>query len=271
MKMTELERARDALCEQLAEGGETLRKHFGNVEALTKEGYALNGVADVVTEHDRWMEEKLRDALQPLTPGIPFTGEEFGGDTAADSRWIVDPIDGTMHYIRGDAPLSTSMGALILDGKARVSAIYNFMSGDMYSAIEGQGAFHNGRQIHVSDRPLKGAIVSYESKLRAPEHQVRRQRIGQIATHTSTVSAGHEFAMVAAGKWEGRMVEDGHGFDWDFAPGALLVKEAGGVVVNVGSADAEYNYRNHDFLAVNPRVYAELTTGPDPIYPQMTA
>lgn len=236
------------------------------VEAEAKAGYAANGVSDVVTQHDCWMELQIRERMARVTPQIPFTGEEFGGDTASDSRWIVDPIDGTMHFIRGDAPLSTSMGALILDGEVHVSAIYNFMTRDMYSAIRGQGAFHNGRRIQVSDRPVRSSIVSYESKLQTPLHQERRLRIGQTATHTSTVCAGHEYAMVASGKWEGRIVEDGMDYDWDYAPGSLLVREAGGIVENVGSR--QYNYRNHNFLAASPNLYEALTAGPAPIFDQ---
>lgn len=58
---------------------------------------------------------------------------------------------------------------------------------------------------------------------------------------------------------------DPYGMDWDFAPGSLLVSEAGGKATNIG--ETSYDYRNHDFIIANPRVHEELTTGPHAIFP----
>lgn len=63
--------------------------------------------------------------------------------------------------------------------------------------------------------------------------------------------------MVAAGKVDGRVTFEPYGNDYDFAPGSLLVEEAGGVVRNLGSDT--YDYRNTDFIAANPIIYKELT------------
>ena len=78
-------------------------------------------------------------------------------------------------------------------------------------------------------------------------------------------SSGFEFAMVASGKLDGRLCFDSYGKDYDFAPGSLLVEEAGGVVANIGSR--EYDYRNGNFIAANPLVFKQLTEGPDAIFP----
>jgi fructose-1,6-bisphosphatase/inositol monophosphatase family enzyme len=61
---------------------------------------------------------------------------------------------------------------------------------------------------------------------------------------------------VASGKLEARICFDGFGEDWDFAPGALLVKEAGGIVRNIGSDS--YDYRNHNYIAGSKAVYEDL-------------
>jgi len=71
--------------------------------------------------------------------------------------------------------------------------------------------------------------------------------------------------MIASGKIDGRVTVGGWGFDYDFAPGSLLVEEAGGIVANVGKTS--YDYRGRDFLAVNPHVYKDLTEGESAVFP----
>ena len=79
------------------------------------------------------------------------------------------------------------------------------------------------------------------------------------------ISAGFEYAMVASGKLDARISLDPYGKIWDFAPGSLLVAEAGGVVANIGSKG--YDYRNFNFIAANPVIYKELTEGKNPLFP----
>lgn len=81
----------------------------------------------------------------------------------------------------------------------------------------------------------------------------------------STLSAGHELALVASGKLEARVTCDPFGKAWDYAPGALLVSEAGGIVANIGKRT--YDYRNCDFIAASPNVYRALAEGPEAVFP----
>ncbi len=74
--------------------------------------------------------------------------------------------------------------------------------------------------------------------------------------------------MVASGKFEGRIAKDPYGKDWDFAPGSLLVREAGGIVNNIGMET--YDYKNHDYVALCPPVYEELVYGSNPVFPLIT-
>lgn len=80
-----------------------------------------------------------------------------------------------------------------------------------------------------------------------------------------TMSAGFEYAMVASGKLEGRITLDAYGKIWDYAPGSLLISEAGGIVTNIGKET--YDYRNLNAIATNPVIYRELTQGADAIFP----
>jgi fructose-1,6-bisphosphatase/inositol monophosphatase family enzyme len=234
---------------------------WGNVEvASTKNGSAT----DVVTEIDLAIEEYLATEFRRLDPGIGFVGEEHGGDRDKARHWLVDPIDGTAHYVRG-IPLCTTMVALIEDGQVTFAAIYDFVNDVMYHALRGGGAFKNGKAIHVSDRPLSRAYMFYESNLRKGDNLQTYLAFKEQAQVLNLLNAGHEFALVASGKIEGRICLDPYGKDYDFAPGSLLVAEAGGVVANIGSAG--FDYTDLNFIAANKSVYQALTSGEDALFP----
>ena len=235
--------------------------HWGNVEvAATKNGSAT----DVVTEIDLAIEEYLATEFARLDSSIGFVGEEHGGDRGKARHWLVDPIDGTAHYVRG-IPFCTTMVALIEDGQVTFSAIYDFVNDVMYHALRGGGAFKNGEALHVSDRPLASAYMCYESDLGKGDNLKTYLAFKEQAQIIQTLNAGYEFSLIASGKLEGRICLDPYGKDYDFAPGSLLVAEAGGVVANIGSTG--FDYTNLDFVATNKSVYDALTSGEGALFP----
>lgn len=219
---------------------------------------------DLVTELDKDVERFLKRELEKTYPRIGFVGEEEGGERSAKQFWLVDPIDGTAHFIRG-IPFCTTMVALIENGEVVFSAIYDFVNDMLYSAEQGSGAFANGAPIRVSDRPLAGSFIGYETHLEKPENMHRVLRLREKCMFIRAACSGFEYTLVATGKIETRLAFDPHGKDYDFAPGSLLVQEAGGVAANIGKKT--YDYRNGNFIAANPIVFKELTEGPDAIFP----
>lgn len=267
MTQDELKRALAIAQSAVTEAGEELIKHFGNVEAEAKSDTGI--VAhDIVTALDRQTEKLLTERLSTFDPHVGFRGEEFGVQRVGATTWLVDPIDGTSHFVRG-LPFCTTMVALIHNGQVLLSIIYDFVRGDMYWAVRGQGAYKNDERIQVSNRPLRQAYVSFETRLDDPENlatfMALRNTAGGIV---STINSGYEFAMVASGKLEGRITKQPYGYDWDFAPGSLLVEEAGGIVTNHRSAT--FDYTDHDFVAANPLVHRELTMGEHALFPART-
>lgn len=226
--------------------------HFGKVEKIHhKDDSGFN----VVTELDRKAELLLADRLKAVYPDIGFYGEEFGGSKDADRFWIVDPIDGTAHFVRG-TPYCTTMIALIEEGKVVFSAIYNFVQDEMYVAERGKGATKNGKTISVSNRSLSEAYLGHEMKLDTPERIETFLKFDKHAILFKTITAGYEYALVASGILEGRICIAPFGQDYDYAPGSFLVEEAGGVVKNIGQDS--YDFRNYDFIASNQKVFDEL-------------
>ena len=229
-----------------------MAKNFGIAEVIAQK---TSSPGDVVTELDQRTEKIIAERLKKLYPSIEFLGEEFGGNKDAERLWILDPIDGTAHFIRG-IPFCTTQIALIENGKVIFSLIYNFITKEMFSAQVDMGAKLNGKPIHVSNRELKDAYVVVETHRDKKENMDKFLEITKKCPILTTINTGFEFGLVASGKIEARAVFDGHGYDWDYAPGSLLVSEAGGIVRNIGSDS--YDYRNHNFIAGNPAVYEEL-------------
>jgi myo-inositol-1(or 4)-monophosphatase len=222
----------------------------GNIE------HRLKDDKSVVTALDTLVEDRLRADLATFDQGIGFSGEEGGTDYNQTTFWLVDPIDGTEPFIRG-LPFATNMITLIHEGEPIMSIINNFALGDYYLAIKGQGAMCNGHAIHVSERALDRAwimmgaipgapgVAGLETLLDSKTKALRRYG-----------GAGYEYSMIASGAVEARVTYHGHGEPWDFAPGALLVQEAGGRAANIGATT--YDYRKLDHIISNAVVFDEL-------------
>lgn len=233
--------------------------NFGNIEAEEK---TIGEDKEIVTKIDREIESYLKIELVKIMPDIPFVGEEFGGNRADGKFWLVDPIDGTGHYIRG-IPFCTTMLALIDNGQVIFSIIYDFVNDIIYHAELGKGSFKDGEKINVSNRNLKNAYFCCEINSRKEENKSLLFAIRSRANILHTLCAGYEFTLVAMGKIEGRIVYDGFGKDYDFAAGTLLVSEAGGTVRNFHSD--KYDYTNLNFIASNNSVYNDLFLGEENI------
>ena len=234
---------------------------WGKVEVQSQKSASAT---DVVTKIDFEIEEYLAKEFTKIDPTIAFVGEEHGGDRTAPRHWLADPIDGTAHFVRG-LPFCTTIMALIENGKVSFSAIYDFVNDIMYHAERGKGAYKNSETIRVSDRPLGSSLMFYESNLNKDDNLNTYLAFKKKTTILNTLNAGYEFSLIASGKIEGRICLDPFGKDYDFAPGSLLVAEAGGIVANIGSK--EFDCQNLNFIAANKVVYEELTFGQDAIFP----
>jgi len=239
-----------------------LLPHWGTI-APTKKSGGTDEVS-VVTELDLAVENYLKENLSRIDPGAQFAGEEFGGSREAERFWLCDPIDGTAHFVRG-LPFCSVMLALIEEGQVNFSAIYDFVGDVMHYARRGAGAYRNGEPMRVSDRPFDRSFIALETRIDEPANYETMRALRKRAVLFSSITSGFEFSLVATGKLEARVCLNAYGKDWDFAPGSLLVEEAGGIVTNIGSRS--YDFRNLDLIAANPEVHRALTEGPDALFP----
>ena len=218
------------------------------------------GAIDMVTQIDLAAEEAIRSCLQAHTPDIPILAEEGGGPWQKETRWIVDPLDGTTNFIHGYPAYAVSVG-LQIDGQLAVGCIFDPVHGRAYTAERGCGAWCDGDAIHVSachhlDAALLVTGFPYDRQTRVDEY-LRYVREFLIRTHglRRGGAAAMDFVAVATGRVDGYW-EFGLNA-WDVAAGVLLVQEAGGRVTDMDGGTL--NLLRPRLLATNGALHQEMS------------
>ena len=204
--------------------------------------------ADLVTDLDKELEQKIRGFLPTLKPGSVVVGEEFGG-SPAEWTWWVDPLDGTTNCVHGWPRLAVSV-ALYHHHEAELAAVRDPYLEESFWAAQGQGAWLGKKRLQVSEEiPLNQALLCTGF---APEPLAQWElcRRLQAASRGIRVSgcASLDFAYVAAGRADAFLEVDLKA--WDVAAGMLLVREAGGVVTDYTGKAATLESGN--FIAAQP-------------------
>lgn len=229
----------------LAAALEALARAAGDALPLTPPPMAVDdkaGKANFVTEYDRKTQDFLEKECRALVPDAFFVGEESfetGGELPAASTlakcFIIDPIDGTTNFIRGQRCSAVSIGYLE-DGEVVIGVIYSPWHRECFSAVKGQGAYLNGAPIHVSaGTPAPSALIlfgtsPYYADLRRQSLQVLDRLLPAIGDFRRAGSAALDFAYVAAGRADGFL--ELRLSPWDYAAGSLLITEAGGSITD---------------------------------------
>jgi myo-inositol-1(or 4)-monophosphatase len=224
------------------------------------------GPGDWVSDADTSSEHAIRDLLHEAAPELAFFGEETGGDRA-DVGWFVDPLDGTANFVHGFPVVGVSV-ALVADGRPVVGVVHAPMLGRVYAARLGGGATCNGQPVRISERDPEQAICATGFPFRAkrdrlPEYFPVFERA--LLTFEDLRRAGSASLVLwwrAAGVYDGYF-EQALG-TWDVAAGALLVREAGGVVTD-WQGDERAWLQSGDIVAGPARVHErmlEVIAGP---------
>jgi fructose-1,6-bisphosphatase/inositol monophosphatase family enzyme len=193
-----------------------------------------------VTNVDHAIESSLVASLRAAFPNHNIIGEEGVYErTSSEATWIIDPIDGTAGFIRG-VPLSTILVALTVEGQAQI-AVVDVPSLDWkFHAVKGGGSFLNGSRIQVqsqfdsqSDIVCHGDRYTFSLVARCAWYETLASKVKFFRSYTD--SFGH--CLVACGV-AGLMVDAAMEL-WDRTSVELLVREAGGVVVEVPDVSSE--------------------------------
>ena len=210
--------------------GEVLRGGFGAEQTVR-----YKGEVNLVTEVDERAEGVIAEVLREAFPGYGMLAEEGGRLPGEDdSRWIVDPLDGTTNYAHG-LPIFAVSIALERAGEVVLGVVHDPMRRETYLAERGGGATLNGQPIRVSetDEPIRALLVTGFPHDRE-DMPAAVELFGRLTMLTQGVrrlgSAALDLCYVAAGRLDAFYERGLHA--WDVAAGSLILEEAGGRITD---------------------------------------
>lgn len=219
------------------------------------------GRSNFVTRYDRMNQEYLRERFHELLPEADFVGEEdpiHGESLPRGYIWIVDPIDGTTNFLF-DMHMSCVSAGLLYDGNVIAGFVYNPYTDEMYKAVKGQGAFHNGVRIHARDLPLEEGIAYYGCVAYNDEH-IRAMfsyvsRLFRKALGIRTLGTG-AWALCSVAGGCGVVYTEFSLKPWDYAAAVLILQEAGCVISQMDGSPVSF-VNASDVMAGTPSAYAQ--------------
>ncbi|HKZ55933.1 MAG TPA: inositol monophosphatase family protein [Anaerolineales bacterium] len=229
--MTELQPRLTLALDLARQAGQLLRQGFGQPIRATRKGEI-----DLVTEYDLQAEQWITDGIRSHFPDDRISAEESGDRGSGALQWLVDPLDGTTNFAHG-VPIFAVSIACTLDLDPLLGVIYDPLRDELFQSTAGEGAWLNGRRLHVSTtRSLDESLLvtGFPYDIRSnPDNNLRHHRAFSLRSRgvRRLGSASIDLAYVAAGRfdayWEVRSQP------WDWAAGVLLVREAGGRVTRL--------------------------------------
>jgi myo-inositol-1(or 4)-monophosphatase len=220
------------------------------------------GAGEPVTEADLAVDRFLAATLRGARPDYGWLSEETEDDPSrlsAESVFIVDPIDGTIAFLKGK-PQFTVCIAIVREGRPRAGVVFNPVTEECFAAEEGKGATLDGAPIHVSAQSeIEGCrMLATKSTFDA---QSRKKEPPWPAMHIEQRSSiAYRMALVAAGQFDA-MLSLSAKHDWDLAAGDIIVREAGGRVSDARGYDLRYNGAapyQHSVAAAGRALHAKL-------------
>jgi len=253
---------RETAAELARAAGAVLLEGYGRAHTPERKGRI-----DLVTEYDRRSERVLLDAIARRTPGAAVLAEESGAHAGAPAgagatgalRWILDPLDGTTNFAHNYPFFAVSIAAE-LDGELAAGAVFDPVRDDLFAAARGHGATLNGAPIRVSNvAQIEDALLVTGFPYDVREHPERSlpqfqaflmraqgvRRDGSAALNLCYLAAGR-----FDGFWEASLSP------WDVAAGALLIREAGGVLTDYEGGPFALDTKR--ILATNGRLHEEM-------------
>jgi myo-inositol-1(or 4)-monophosphatase len=235
-----------------------IRQRASDAAALV---WHRKSAADFVTEVDTAAEERIREIVAHHVPGAAVVGEELSPAAALGPTvtFVVDPLDGTTNFLHAYPAYAVSVG-VVVGHEVVAGAVLNVPTGELYTATGGGGATRDGVVLRVStiaepSLALVGTGFPFKHLHLLDAYQ---RQFAAVVRHTAGVrragSAALDLADVAGGRfdafWELVLAP------WDFAAGALLIREAGGVISDLNGGEPPL--ANSPIVAGNPAMHRWL-------------
>ncbi len=239
------------------EAGDFIRQERKNFDP---EKIEFKGLNDLVSYVDKTAEQKIVSALQKVLPEAGFITEEKTTTKLSDRyNWIIDPLDGTTNFIHGLPVFSVSIGLQEYD-KLVGGVVYEINQDECFYASADTPAYLNGTEIKVSKAPkvadslLATGFPYYDFGKQEEYLNLLTELMKGCHGLRRMGSAAIDLVYTACGRFEAFYEYNLH--PWDVAAGVVIVRQAGGDVVNFNGGDEVMNAR--ELLATNGLITAEM-------------
>ena len=247
-----------ALLEEIAGEADAIAMRFFRTEEIRID---KKEDGSAVTQADRGVEGMARAKVAASGMSMDVLGEEMGGGNAKGpatngrARLIIDPIDGTEEFSRGITTFGTLLG-IERDGDIVAAIVSAPALGMRWCAYRGEGAWRNGKKMHVSDvsRLSGGMVLTGGTGPNSNRRNTEKMRVVLDAARYGRSFGGFwKHMMVAEGAIEAAV--DLHSKPWDLAPVGLVVQEAGGRATDVNGKHSIYN---GSLVSTNGKIHDEV-------------
>lgn len=243
------------ILEAASEAGRIAMRYFKrNPEVWMKSGQSP------VSEADYAVDTYLRETLLAARPDYGWLSEETVDSPerlTARRTFVVDPIDGTRAYLDGCSTWCVSV-AVVENGTSIAGVLECPAKNETYAAEAGKGAAMNGVAIRLNPPGESFTVAGPKQLIDATPVELR----SRFRTVSYIPSLAYRVAMVASGALDATFVKpDAH--DWDLAAADLMLREAGGAVL-------DRDGRRLRYAGPNPR-HGALVAGSGTLLQAMTA
>jgi myo-inositol-1(or 4)-monophosphatase len=243
--------------------GDLIVRATDELESISRRA---KGAADYVSEIDLAAEKEILYHLRKAYPDHAFLCEESGrtGSDNAEYEWIIDPLDGTTNFLKGIPHYAVSI-ACLKAGKIEHAVVVDPIRREEFVASRGRGAQLNGRRMRVSSATdLRHALLGTGIPFLGHQEAILPRyaaSMGYLAGQSMGIrragAASLDLAYVAAGRLDGFWE---YGLKpWDIAAGALLIREAGGLIADI---DGSENFlETGNLVAGNAKIFKAVLQG----------
>ena len=208
-----------------------------------------------VTDADREVEQFVIDKLAQKFPAHGVLGEETGATGDQKQCWVIDPIDGTTNYIHQYPQCAVSV-AFCQHGRAVAGAVHDIAANETFVAAAGEGAYLHNRRLRVAaDSRFAESLFVASGSMSEKTWPLIRHLASSTAGMRRGGSTALDLAHAAAGRAD--MVVSGPVRFWDVAAGALILREAGGLLADISDRTGfEFDQPTECFIAGAPHLFS---------------
>jgi myo-inositol-1(or 4)-monophosphatase len=246
-----IQKAKELSIRAIQEAGKLAKNRFDNFDRLEEK----DSFGDVVTEVDHLAEEIILNEIHKVFPLHQVCSEEAGSNgLESEWLWLVDPLDGTNNYAIGLPLFSTSI-TLMYNRKPVLGVVYEPMAERLFISSLGENAYCNNKQLQVKKKAdlKKGNIGWIQGhKVQNNEKAVKlRQHLDLNFKRMMRLWAPTlQWCMLAKGDIDGIVLFNSEGDD--LYSGVLMVKEAGGIVIDYQGNDFNEMCEEPYLIACHP-------------------